>query len=82
MSTAAERIEVFQDTMNWINSDPALSASIPIAKKNTKVFYENDYPSFDSSKTKDENITVSGDRSYEAAMRLHKDNPDANAHVR
>lgn len=77
MSTAAERIEVFQDTMNWINSDPALSASIPIAKKNTKVFYENDYPSFDSSKTKDENITVSGNRSYEAAMRLHKDNPDA-----
>ena len=47
MSTAAERIEVFQDTMNWINSDPALSSSIPIAKKNTTVFYENDYPTFD-----------------------------------
>lgn len=26
MSTPAERIEVFQDTMDWINSDPALSA--------------------------------------------------------
>ena len=77
MSTSAERIQVFQDTMDWINSDPALSASIPVAKKNTMVFYEDDYPAFDTSNTKEMFITVSGDRSYQAAMRLHKANLDA-----
>jgi uncharacterized protein (TIGR02452 family) len=77
MSTAYERIAVFQDTMNWINSDPVLSASIPVAKKNTTVFYEDDYPIFDASGTKDMRITVSGDRSYQAAMRLRRENPSA-----
>ena len=77
MSTANERIEVFQDTLDWINSDPDLSASIPEAKKNTTVFYEDDYPAFFTPETKDMLITVSGDRSYQAAMRLHKDNPGA-----
>ena len=37
MSTPAQRIEVFHDTMDWIKNDPALSASIPVAKKNTTV---------------------------------------------
>ena len=77
MSTRYERIEVFQDTQDWIENDPDLAASIPLAKKNTKVFYENDYPAFDASRTKDAIITVSGDRSYQAAMKLHKENPDA-----
>ena len=77
MSSAYERIAVFQDTMNWINSDPALSASILVAKKNTTVFYEDDYPAFDASRTKDMHITVSGDRSYQAAMRLRRENPSA-----
>lgn len=77
MSTAIQRIEVFRDTLDWIEKDPDLAASIPVAKKNTTVFYEDDYPAFDSSKIKDTVITVSGDRSYQAAMRLHKDNPDA-----
>ena len=77
MSTSAQRVEVFQDTMNWIKTDPDLAASIPAAKKNTTVFYEDDYPAFDLSKIRDMVITVSGDRSYQAAMRLHKEMPDA-----
>jgi uncharacterized protein (TIGR02452 family) len=77
MSTQYERIQVFEDTLNWIKSDPDLSASIDAAKKNTTVYYEDDYPVFDTSKTRDMKITVSGDRSYQAAMRLHKENPGA-----
>ena len=77
MSDRAQRIEVFNDTQDWIKNDPALSASIPVAKKNTTVFYEDDYPAFDSSKTRDTVITVSGDRSNQAAMKLHRENPDA-----
>ena len=77
MSTPAQRIEVFQDTMDWIKSDSVLSASISVAKKKTTVFYEDDYPAFESSKTKDTIISVSGDRSFQAAMRLRKENPGA-----
>ena len=77
MSTREQRIEVFQDTMDWIDADPDLSASIPVAKRNTDVFYEDDYPAFDASAVKDTAITVTGDRSYQAAMRLRRENPDA-----
>lgn len=77
MSTAEQRIEVFQDTIKWINSDPDLSGSVPVAKKNTTVFYEDDYPIFDSSNINDYIITITGDRSYQAAMRLRKVNPDS-----
>ena len=77
MSDRAQRIEVFNDTQEWIKNNPALSASIPVAKKNTTVFYEDEYPTFDSSKVRDTVITVSGDRSYQAAMKLHMENPDA-----
>ena len=71
MSDRTQRIKVFNDTQDWIKNDPALSASIGVAKKNTTVFYEDDYPAFDSSKTRDTVITVSGDRSYQAAVNYH-----------
>ena len=77
MSTHAERIEVFKDTQEWIKQDPSLSKSVDYAKKHTEVFYEDDYPAFDMSKEKDTVITVTGDRSFQAAMRLHRENPDA-----
>jgi len=77
MSTTEERIEVFKDTLDWIEKNPDLSASIPRAKKNTTVFFEDNYPDFDPTKGGSTRITVSGDRSYQAAMRLHKENPDA-----
>lgn len=77
MSTQMQRIKVFQDTMDWIAEDTDLAESISIAKKNTTVYYEDDYPEFDSSKIKDMVIAVTGDRSYQAAMRLHQEDPDA-----
>ena len=77
MSTTEERIEIFKDTLDWIEKDPDLSASIPEAKKNTTVFFEDDYPDFDPTKGGSTKITVSRDRSYQAAMKLHRANPDA-----
>ena len=77
MSTHQEKVEVFQDTIAWIDADPDLSASIPVAKKNTTVYYEDDYPTFDQSVVRSTKITVSGDRSFQAAMNLHKEHPDA-----
>ena len=77
MSTREERIQVFQDTLDWIESDPVLSASVDQAKKKTTIYYEDDYPAFDSSKNRANAITISGDRSYHAAMRLYEANPGA-----
>lgn len=77
MSTAAEKIEVFLDTLSWIKADPDLAASIIAAKKKTKVFYEDDYPVFKQNVNRETKITVSKDRSYQAAMRLRHKNPDA-----
>lgn len=77
MSTRHQRIEVFKDTQSWIEEDPALSESIDFAKKHTEVFYEDDYPVFDASKTGEMTVTVTRDRSFQAAMRLAGGNPGA-----
>ncbi len=75
MSNHIQRIEVFQDTLAWIKSDNNLSASVDKAKKKTEVFYEDEYPSFSKDNTFDTVITVTGDRSFQAAMRLSSENP-------
>lgn len=75
MFTAIQRIEIFQDTMNWIKTDKDLSDSIIKAKKNTEIFWEDDYPAFDQSILHKTEITVSKHRSYEAAMLLSKSVP-------
>ena len=46
MSTTEERIAVFQDTMNWIQTDPELSDAVAKARVATEVYFEDDYPSF------------------------------------
>ena len=60
MVTRTDRIQIFQDTMNWIQSNPALSASVKRAKQNTTVFYEDDYPQFDASIVKFANAFHAG----------------------
>ena len=74
MSTREERIEVFEDTRKWLKDDTELSASVLNSKKHTRIYWEDDYPEFDSSKVCATEITVTGDRSYQAAMRLAAEN--------
>lgn len=76
-ATAEDRIKVFQDTQNWIRSDPDLAAAVTAAKKKTTVYYEDDYPAFDTANIKPQRVTVSMDRSYEAAMRIAREDPKA-----
>ena len=74
-STPADRMAVFQDTQNWCETDPDLVASIQKAKTATEIFYEDYYPAFNVSNTRNQTITVTGERSFEAAMRLYKEKP-------
>ena len=48
--------------------------------KNTspvKIFYDHDYPVFDASRLRDQKVSVSADRSFQAAMRLKKEFPES-----
>ena len=74
MSTRSERIRVFEDTQEWIREDIELAASVVYSKSHTKVFWEDEYPEFNSAKVCDTEVTVTRDRSYQAAMRLVAEN--------
>lgn len=76
-STSADRVAVFQDTQNWCETDPDLIAYIQKAKKATEIFYEDNYPAFNAANTRNQTITVTGERSFEAAMRLYKEKPES-----
>lgn len=80
MSTREDRIKVFQDTIAWIESDKDLQEAVTTAKKKTKIYWENDYPVIERKET-DTEIAVTGDRSYQAAMRLKRENPKAKVAV-
>lgn len=77
MSSPAERIEIFKDTMDWITEDPMLSESVKRAKKNTTIFWEDDYPDFTLEELHNTKITVTKNRSYEAAMKLEREIPES-----
>ncbi|MDD5842787.1 MAG: TIGR02452 family protein [Solobacterium sp.] len=72
MSAREERVKIFEDTMDWINTDKDLSDSVNNAKNHTEIFYEDDYPEFNQKNTCDTQITVTRHRSFEAAIKLHK----------
>ena len=80
MPTPEDRKKVFEDTISWIDEDPDLSASLISAKEGTRVFPEDDYPVFDRAE-EDTKITVTGDKSFEASMRLKREDPSAHIAV-
>ena len=75
MPNERENIKIFHDTEKWIKNNKKLSSAIESSKKNTKVYFEDDYPSFDSDLEYPMTVSVTKDRSFRAAMRLHKENP-------
>ena len=77
MSTQQQRKDVFEDTLKWLSEDADLAASIAEAKKRTEIFYEDDYPSFNADNIQRTRVTVTGARSYEAAVRLHEEAPES-----
>ena len=72
MSAREERVKIFEDTMDWINTNKDLSDSVNNAKNHTEIFYEDDYPEFNQKNICDTQITVTRHRSFEAAIKLHK----------
>ena len=75
MNTGKERINVFRDTLRWVETNPKLNKAVEKAKRKTKIFYDNDYPVLDASRLRDQKVSVSTDRSFQAAIRLKKESP-------
>ncbi|MCR5138075.1 MAG: TIGR02452 family protein [Oscillospiraceae bacterium] len=71
----SERIRVFRDTMQWCGSDPSLRAAIKASKAGTAVYKSGDYPPYDRRKRHDTAITLSGKRTFEAAVSLLEEEP-------
>ena len=69
-------ISVFEDTIKWINTNKELYESVDNSINNTMVYFEDNYPEYTKRFYKDTVITVSKDKSFQATMRLSKDNPD------
>ena len=74
MSTREQRKGIFYDTQDWIRNDAELSAAVAYSKKHTKIYWEDDYPAFDAAKTYNTKVTVTSERSFDAAMRLAAEN--------
>ena len=71
----AKRAEIFKDTQAYYKDNKILKDSIEESKKNTKLYSEEDYPLSKIDLGKSCEITISGERTFESAIRLLKENP-------
>lgn len=77
MNAHEKRIEVFRDTMAWIQDNPRLSRAVENAKSYSKLYRPEEVPALPAAgQSKKGLITVTGSRTFEAAMRLKKDQPE------
>lgn len=80
MPTRLEQIEYFQDTILWLRGDPTLAAAVQRASGQSVVYYEGQtppLPSIDAETPEELEVYVTKERSFEAAIRLHRENPKA-----
>ncbi|MCR4903566.1 MAG: TIGR02452 family protein [Butyrivibrio sp.] len=73
MSIREERIKVFEDTLDFIDYNKKLMESVEYAKEHTNVYFDDEYPAFDESDVKKMELEVTKERTFESAMRLHKE---------
>lgn len=74
MKKEIKNVEVFNDTKKMIKDDEYLSAAVEQSQKKTTIYYGNKYPQIIIKENPDMEITVTHDRSFQAAMRLKREN--------
>ncbi|MBE6877354.1 MAG: TIGR02452 family protein [Ruminococcus sp.] len=77
MDIRLELIKIFEDTVRWIKEDKALSEAKKFSIQNTRLYKAEEYPELPEFSPADTKIQVSGEKSFQAAMRLRKEYPDA-----
>ena len=76
--------EVFKDTQKFYTEEPLLIDAVNYGRENTKLYEAEDYPDLQEIGTEAENDSVSHkgavritkDKTFEAAVKLHKEFPD------
>ena len=72
-----DRMRVFEDTMQLIKEDSALSDAVKISREKTVIYGEGSLPELSPQGDKECRVTVTRSRTLEAAMNAHKDYPGA-----
>ena len=76
-SKRAVNIEIFEDTRKWYETNPELKKLVKHARENTRVFKADEYPEYMQQTQYEETvIRVTQNRSFEAAIKLHKQYTD------
>lgn len=70
----AARVEIFEDTLRWIRTEPTLRQATEQSTTNTILLDENAAPS-QTAFVGRPNITVTRERTQECAARLHTEDP-------
>ncbi len=73
MSDRNQRIQVFEDTLDFIDYNKVLADSVEFSKENTTIYYDDEYPVFDPSVKKDMKVYVTPEKTFESAMRLSRE---------
>ena len=71
-----ELVQIFRDTIEMIDSTPALTEAVRLSKTGTKIYPEDVFPVLPRNYVSRNTVTVTRSRSFEAAMRLRKEFPD------
>ncbi|MBQ7704128.1 MAG: TIGR02452 family protein [Selenomonadaceae bacterium] len=77
MITKEQMAEVFRDTEKFYKTDENLKAAVENSIAGTKFFAAEDYPALPAKKFDATKISVTKQRTFEAAFQLHKDNPNS-----
>jgi uncharacterized protein (TIGR02452 family) len=73
--TKDQMAEVFADTKKFYETDETLKAAIENSIAGTKFFAAEDYPAMPAKKFDTTKISVTKQRTFEAAAQIHKNNP-------
>ena len=77
MADRDDLIKVFEDTQEWYKTDKDLKAAVEKSIKETTLYADGEYPVMHSAQEQfDTRITVTKNKSFEAAMDLCKKYPD------
>ena len=77
MITKEQLIEVFADTEKIYRADETLKAAVKNSIAGTKFFAAEDYPALPTKKFDATKISVTNQRTFEAAFQLRANNPNA-----
>lgn len=70
-------VRVFDDTREYYNSNTKLNSAMKKSQKNTVCYQSDEYPEIENTECKACIISVTNERTFECAVRLHSESPDS-----